>query len=159
LLEFLRDHPKSTVDEMMLALELPESTAYYALKRLRDRGLIRKASRWIPSRWRLVAAANSDFPKVPWRARRWCRPLVQADGIVRPTGTPITLAGGMQIIRIQGPQIKEPEYSHDGRAHQVATSHPWTYSRSNWQSMAERRATTKQTATEDGSLHDPKAAP
>lgn len=134
LLEFLRDHPKSTLDEATLALGLPESTMYYALTRLRDLGLIKKASRWTPPRWLLTA-----FPP---EASRTCRevaefnknattgpPLMLAGpaNVVRPTGTPVARAGGIQVIGIQGPQIKSAEYSHQGTVNAVAASHPWAY--------------------------------
>ncbi len=157
LLEFLRDHPKSTLKEVMLALELPESTAYYALTRLRDLGWIRKVSRWLPARWRLAT--------IPPEASCTCRevadfttgpPLVQTDGVVRPTGTLVALAGGLQIIGIEGPRMKEPEYSHESTAHEVGAFHPWSYARSNWQSMA-KGGNDKKVAGEGESLGDVRA--
>jgi DNA-binding IclR family transcriptional regulator len=51
LLEFLRQHVGSTIAEAVLALNLSDSTAYEALRRLRELKLVKRRGRWNPARW------------------------------------------------------------------------------------------------------------
>lgn len=141
LLEFLRAHPGSHIADAMLALGLPQASAYYALTRLRDLKLIKRLGRWNPARWKVVGTPPVDPSRLAERhpvLADFTAPILQArsiDAAAHPTGTPFAIVGGVmrassgdvQTLGISGPRLSSSEYQSPGSVHLPGVSHPWGF--------------------------------
>ena len=133
LLEFIREHPGAKIGDAMLALNLTDSTAYYALTRLRDLRLVKRRGRWSPARWQVVGKPPADPACLEERHAELTAsaPMTlharSVDAATHPTGTLSERAGGVQVFGISGPQVSAPEYSHQGTVNVPGAAHPWSW--------------------------------
>jgi hypothetical protein len=131
LFNFFEAKPCSTIDEAIEQLKLQRSTAYFALGKLFDLGLIQRSNDERPRRWQIRGK-----PPVPAQ-REQPRPelLVRSLGFaLQPTGMPYTVVNGgirpqrgeLQVIAIAGAKGKaEVDSTRPGHHRVNASGHPW----------------------------------
>jgi hypothetical protein len=134
LWEFFEAHPASTIDEAIAELKLHRATAYYALARLSDKGLIEVSNTTRPHRWKIretqvqARAAETVAAALPALA-------ITSPGRIRPTGMPYSVvegricptAGGLQVFAVTGVQLRESNYSRQGSVNTPGEGHPWAH--------------------------------
>jgi len=146
LWEFFEAHPGSTIDDAIAALKLHRSTAYYALARLFDRGLIepqRKKRRGQRKGWKVIEkepATSSPEPDdgvaIPEpRSPASPSPIFTSPMIPHATGMPYSVVDGrvcpnkgeLQVFAFSGTEPRERDYSRKGRINAPGAEHPWSY--------------------------------
>jgi hypothetical protein len=134
LWEFFKAHPNSNIDEAIAGLELPRSTAFYALSHLFELKLIEQASRRRKGqtrRWKVVEHSVPPVVVVPAIAL-----TIASPGMLQPTGTPYAvvdgkicpLRGAVEILFVSGARLDGPNYSREGTVNAPPAGHPWAYS-------------------------------
>jgi hypothetical protein len=132
IFEYFRKNPGHTIRDVIAALSLDLSTAYYGLTRLHDLRVLKRIGRKRPARWEAIEHAieltAAPVPLVPAAALGPIK-LFSSPWVYHFTGTLIGRPGTqMQDFRISQGRSKERDYCRDGNKVDPGGDHPWSYS-------------------------------